>query len=72
MIDAEMYYQHEPLAYKPTLRPLSREGEPTTSTVELNEDELVLCSRVLRGFSFKLKKWSEQQRIFGMIIIDKV
>ena len=58
MIDAEMYYQHCTFEYKPMLRPLESKGDSSGEERSLSDEELMLCSRVVRGFSFKTKQWS--------------
>jgi hypothetical protein len=50
MIDAEMYYEHSIWENKPTLTRLNEDDNATREEGELNEEEFILCSRVVRGF----------------------
>ncbi|CAI6332877.1 unnamed protein product [Periconia digitata] len=57
MIDAQTYYEHCVFEYKPSLRPLDRDSDDPRPVWDLTDDELLLCSRIVRGFSFKSKQW---------------
>jgi hypothetical protein len=58
MIDAEMYYEHHPSESKPTLTKLNQDIDKPDQEGEPNDTELMLCSRIIRGFSLQSKKWS--------------
>jgi hypothetical protein len=59
MIDAEMYYERSIWENKPTLTRLNEDDNATREEGELNEEELVLCSRVVRDFFLQKKRWCE-------------
>jgi hypothetical protein len=61
MIDADMYYEHSEYACKPTLRRLDEDDDTAREIGKLTEKELMLCSRVVTGFSLQRKNWSRYQ-----------
>jgi hypothetical protein len=55
-----MYYEHNTnYDTKPTLTRLNEDDGTVREAGELTQEEFMLCSRVLRGFSLQRKRWSE-------------